>query len=249
MYDSYAEIFSERAAAYHRAMVMCPHARAAEFEAVCSPLLARGAKRVCDIPAGGGYLSAFLPKDCCYTAVEPAADFARECRDAVVVQAKLSEVPLPSASFDGVVSLAGLHHEPDKLPVLKEFRRLVDANGICVVADVAAGTAAAHFLNGYVDRHSSTGHKGHFLDEDFDTLLAEAGMNVLADETVLMPWRFPSRRAAGRYSKLLFGLNVTAAEVEAELATTIGFTVSSTTVYLNWSLRKVVCEPNVRLRN
>ena len=60
MFDSYAEIFAERGAAYHRAMAECPNARDAEFLAVLEPLAGRGGL-LCDMPSGGGYLAARLP--------------------------------------------------------------------------------------------------------------------------------------------------------------------------------------------
>jgi len=75
MFDSYAEIFSRRAAEYHLAMTRYPEARDAEFLAVVEPLRGRDPGLVCDIPAGGGYLAAYLPDGMRYLGVEPAKDF------------------------------------------------------------------------------------------------------------------------------------------------------------------------------
>ena len=55
MFDSYAEIFAERGAAYHQAMAQSPRARDSEFLMVLEPLAAMPDGLICDMPSGGDY--------------------------------------------------------------------------------------------------------------------------------------------------------------------------------------------------
>src|SRR5262245_12321220 len=125
MFDSYAEIFAERGAAYHRAMAECPHARDAELKAVLEPLRGLPGGTLCDMPSGGGYLATLLPAGMRYVGVDPATDFVSACPDGTLcIKAPISAVPLGDGTADYIVSLAALHHEPDLPAVFREMRRL-----------------------------------------------------------------------------------------------------------------------------
>ena len=247
MFDTYADIFAERALAYHSAMEAAPHARDAEFRCVLEPLDDLPGGTVCDMPAGGGYLARYLRPDHDYVAVDPASDFVAFASKAAsqIVRAELVDVPLPSGSLDHVVSLAGLHHEPDLGRVFREMHRLVRPGGRIVIADVEHGTAPALFLNGFVARTNPMGHDGRFLDANTPQLLEEAGFSILHDAVVLTRWTFESTGAAARFAAQLFGTeNATPKEVEDALSAEIGFTKEGSQVRLNWSLRRIVCTPD-----
>ncbi|HKX91686.1 MAG TPA: class I SAM-dependent methyltransferase, partial [Sphingomicrobium sp.] len=129
MFDSYAEIFAERGAAYHAAMAECPRARDAEFAAALEPLAGRTGL-LCDMPSGGGYLAAHLPAGLRYVGVDPSDDFVRACPAGVeCIRATITAVPLGDGSLVAVVSLAALHHEPDLPAVFAEMRRLLKRGG------------------------------------------------------------------------------------------------------------------------
>src|SRR5881392_3844342 len=106
MFDSYAEIFAERGAAYHSAMAACPHARDAEFLAVLEPFRDRTPGLLCDMPSGGGYLAAHLPVGMRYVGVDPSDDFIDACPPGLDrIKADITAVPLGDASVDYIVSL------------------------------------------------------------------------------------------------------------------------------------------------
>jgi SAM-dependent methyltransferase len=153
VFDTYSDIFSRRAHLYQRAMTNYPDARAAEFRAMLEPLgdAAGNGGSICDVPSGGGYLAAYLSSAAAYMAVEPTTAFASlfvpgENKRLVVAEAR--DMPFEDGQFDAVISLAGLHHEPDKRPVLQEICRIVKDGGMAVIADVAAGSREDAFLNG-----------------------------------------------------------------------------------------------------
>src|SRR5205814_3213379 len=60
MFDTYAEIFEQRAADYHYAMRQSPRARDAEFQVVLEPIRHAASGLICDMPSGGGYLADYL---------------------------------------------------------------------------------------------------------------------------------------------------------------------------------------------
>lgn len=244
MFDSYAEIFAERADMYHRAMTAFPLARAAEFEAMLSHLPGRDCLSVCDLPSGGGYLAGYLPGGWRYTAVEPTDAFASLCRlgeGQDLIRAPLTAVPRPDESFDVVISLTGLHHEQDKFSIVQEMTRLLRRGGFAIIADVASGSNEDRFLNGFVDEHSRLGHRGEFLDSGFADLVERCGLRISSDELVDTPWRFESRGDAGRFATDLFGVAASPEAVAQSLESIIGFEQAEGGVELCWKLRRLVC--------
>jgi SAM-dependent methyltransferase len=245
MFDTYAEIFAQRAAEYHYAMRSWPRARDAEFRCVIEPLGGAPGGLVCDMPSGGGYLADYLHPGMSYIAVDPASGFFVEWEKPLQrLTAEITSVPLADRSVDHVVSLAGLHHEPDLPAVFREMRRLVRPGGRVVLADVAAATPPAEFLNGFVARNNPMGHDGHFLDAGAAALLEDAGLVVVADEMVDVPWQFDDRRAAGEFCRNLFGMTALDADAVAiAMGEEIGFDEGDGGVRLKWTLRRQVCEP------
>jgi SAM-dependent methyltransferase len=243
MFESYAQIFAERGAAYHRAMAECPSARDAEFQAVLDPLAGRTGL-LCDMPSGGGYLAAHLPRGTRYVGVDPSDDFVRACPVGVeCVKACIAKVPFADGTVDAIVSLAALHHEPNLPAVFREMRRLVKAGGRAVIADAAVDTPVALFLNGFVNANNPMGHDGHFFDELTASLIEDAGFTIADDRLVDMPWRFDSLAEAGAFCRQLFWMpSLTADEVAAAMDREIGFDLIDGRPHLRWALRRIVCD-------
>ena len=243
MFDSYAEIFLQRAGEYHGAIARWPDARDAEFRAVLDPFENAPDGLICDMPSGGGYLAHHLRAGLDYVGVEPADGFFdADNRGLRRVKSDLGNVTLADGSVDHLVSLAGLHHESDLGRVFREMRRLVRTGGLVVIADAAAGTPPAHFLNGFVDRHNPQGHEGRFFDDKTAALVEAAGLRIVEDELTPVPWAFDSEAEAGAFCKKLFWLPELASEAVAEaLAGEIGFIHRDGRVLLDWTLRRFIC--------
>ncbi|WP_309661507.1 class I SAM-dependent methyltransferase [Sphingomonas sp.] len=243
MFDSYAEIFAERGAAYHHAMAQSPRTRDAEFLVVLEPLAAMPDGLICDMPSGGGYLAARLPPGMRYLGVDPASDFVSAFPDGLDrLQADITNVPLNDHAVDYVVSLAALHHEPDLPAVFREMRRLVRPGGRIVIADAAVDTPPVAFLNGFVDQNNPMGHHGRFLDDRTTGLLEAEGLAVVDDRLVEVPWAFDSLAEAGEFCRHLFWMPaLDAAAVADAMQREIGFDVVDGRPRLRWVLRRIVC--------
>lgn len=244
MFDTYAEIFEQRAKEYHHAMKASPRARDNEFEAALQPIRGASSGLVCDMPSGGGYLAAHLWPGMDYVAIDPATDFFVEWPQQLRrVVSEITNVPLADHSVDYVVSLAGLHHEPSLPHVFKEMRRLLRPGGRVVIADVAIDTPPARFLNGFVAENCPLGHDGRFLDERTSPALADAGFAIADDRVMDVPWSFDSLDEAGEFCRHLFGMTALSAAATAEaMEREIGFDLADGKPRLRWTLRRIVAD-------
>ncbi|MEM9233173.1 MAG: methyltransferase domain-containing protein [Pseudomonadota bacterium] len=214
----YTAIFSFRGKAYNEAMAAFPEARENERAAMIRLFDLGPEDHFCDVPAGGGYLSdgivARFGRELAVTCVEPAEEFGAVIDPAFrVINSPMVDVPVADESFTALGSLAGLHHVEDRNPTFAEWHRLLVPGGQLGVADVAAGSAVGEFLNGFVDKHTPQGHDGIFIGaHEFEDLMHAHGFDVISEETVSIPWVFPTREAVGAFCKKLFFLETATAE-------------------------------------
>jgi len=243
--------FDERAAGYtperiglfNEATARHPLAREAERRVVIDRLELEEGLTVCDVGAGGGYLSdgirARLGGRCRVVAVENSVVFCESIApDHERVTSSLSHLALADASVDRVAVLAGLHHQDDKLRFLREAHRVLKPGGLAVVADVREGTGPARFLNEAVDRWSDMGHDATFLDElGFASLLESAGFCEVAVETEAYTWDLPDERSLLEFCRTLFRMTrASLADVRDELHRYLRVDVDASGAHLHWSL-------------
>ncbi|MCC5794165.1 MAG: class I SAM-dependent methyltransferase [Chromatiales bacterium] len=242
--NDYQKTFNARGHLYNDAMSAQPGAREAERAALLDRARMNPGQRVMDAPAGGGYVAdgvrAKLGDQVQLVCVEPCARFsaAMDARYHVLNE-PLDSVSLPDASLDVILSLAGLHHLDDRMPVYREWARLLRPGGQLVVADVGAGTGTARFLNGFVNRHTPGGHHGIFISErEFSEHLAVAGFFVEEDSMQNVPWRFRDREGLGSFCHTLFNTSRARPEAVADaLETTVGLQRKPGGLALAWQLR------------
>ncbi|WP_294122796.1 class I SAM-dependent methyltransferase [Sphingomonas sp.] len=244
MFSTYAEIFEKRAGEYHHAMKASPNARDNEFLAVLEPIRDAPSGIVCDMPSGGGYLADYLWAGMTYVAIDPATDFIVELPKPLRrIEAEIANVPLPDGSVDFVVSLAGLHHETSLPRVFGEMRRLLRSGGRAVLADVAADTPPARFLNGFVAENCPLGHDGRFLDDQTAAALEAAGFSVADDRLIDVPWVFDDVEEVGEFGRHLFGMTtLNPAETVQAMEREIGFDFKGGRPQLRWILRRIVAD-------
>ena len=207
----YQTLFDARGALYNRANRLYPEARAEEAREMLRHLTISPASRWLDTCAGGGYLSLRARAEGLAPArfaCDGSLQFLRSSDrlDSASV-ASAEALPFPDGSFDAAACLAALHHAEEPGAVCRELLRVTRPGGRAALGDVAEGSAASRFLNGFVDRRTEAGHRGRFYSlEALAAFYRAAGGREIRCERVEIAWRFDSGEDALLFCRDLFGL-------------------------------------------
>lgn len=245
MSTNYKDIFNARGHLYNSATTKFPFARENERLQLLQLAKLSSGDRVCDIPAGGGYVAEgvfnAMADSVQVTCVEPAQEFAAAINPRFsVLLDSVDNISVADGCFSVVASLAGLHHAENREDIFREWARVTETGGRLVVADVGAGTGTDQFLNEFVDQHNPDGHRGWFFKpEELSTLMSTHGFTPMYEQLCDTHWLFNSEAEMADFCFLLFGMNaVRQAEVIEALHRYIGVTTTPTgEVALQWQLR------------
>ena len=243
-FDSRAATYtSTRVARYNQANACHPYARETERRILIDGLDLRPGLDICDVAAGGGYLSDGIHERlggrCRIICLENSAHFSESLPDRYErVLCSLSDIALPDVSVDRVACLAGLHHQEDKQRFFQEAHRILRPRGVIGVGDVLAGSTAGRFLNEAVDRWSDLGHDGmFFVPGELTVLMENAGFVDTTERLHEYTWTFPDLPALVWFCKVLFRMEKGDLEdVEKELRRYLRIEVSAEAACLHWSL-------------
>lgn len=222
--SEYSSIFDARGGHYNLANHRFPEARREEARALFSHFdFSPDDRPWLDLAAGGGYLADRARAE----GIERRA-IACDASLAFLLGAsayrarsvsQYAALPFADAAFAGAGCLAALHHAEEPERIFAELLRVVAPGGRAAVGDVAAGSRPARFLNGFVDRHTGTGHHGRFHSPEFlGAAFAAGGGKAVRAECRDLCWRFDSRGDAIAFSRELFGLRPATADEEIETA-------------------------------
>lgn len=197
---TYEDIFNHRGSLYDRAMQGSPKARQREFEYLFSARPLRAGETILDIPAGGGYLQAFVPAGVAVKGLEISDGFHGE--PSVVSAFGDWNV----GKFSRGVCLAASHHMEDKPRFLKKLSEHVESGGLIHLADVVSGSKESVFLDGFIGQFNQTGHQGMYLMDNANEIADQAGLELVRDEIMDVSWRFDSLPETLAFATLLFGV-------------------------------------------
>lgn len=235
---TYDELFSQRGSRYDQAMRLYPAARDEEFLQVIERAGIQPGSRVGDVPAGGGYLKRYLADDVIWLPHESCRGFKPEAGDPHALHESLLPLPWQDNSLDVLLSIAGVHHVDDKLPLYREFFRVVRPGGRLVLSDVGAGSGVPAFLDDYVGRYNSTGHEGIWLNDATAGELQACGWQVRSAAEVPFFWRFSDENSMVDFCHRLFDIDkASAAQTLAAIDQYLGIEeFSDGTLGMKWSL-------------
>lgn len=231
---NYERIFARRGSRYDDAMRRWPQARRDDFLLPLQWAALQAGERLIDVPAGGGYLKPYLPPGCEWFGHEPCASFGGERG---TPDRPLLPLPWPDRFAHAAISIAGVHHLEDKQPLFGELARTLVAGGRLVLADVHEDSPVARFLDDFVGRHNSTGHRGRYLDARTPAQLDTAGFTVLRAERLQYGWWFADLAEMGAFCRLLFDIEgIPDAEVADAIGQHLGTVERDGRIGMNWEL-------------
>jgi len=169
------------------------------------------------------------------------ADFVvpNSFKDWKIVKTDYNLDGIPSAYFDVVLSLAGIHHlnNDQQLQFLLATRRVLKTHGRLLMSEVKDNSRTSHFLDQFIGKHTGTGHTGNYLKEDFVSVVAIAGYETIKRETIICPWVFASEDHLFNWMSKFFGLsNISRRLLLSQVGDILGLHKESEVLTVNWEL-------------
>lgn len=240
----YKHIFNERGEMYHKAMVQYPSVREDEFLNLFEFYKIDESDVVADFPSGGCYLKKYIRSNEMYF-LDPSEELLNKCEHKHnIIKCALENTPIKNSFFDKVFSLAGTHHNNRKDKIFEEVNRILSLGGNFIYADVMENSKEALFLDVFVNKFNSLGHKGFFLTEDIKIKLERCGFRVDSFEYITLTWRFHNLIEMANFTKMLFGLDLATDEktVINGLGKYLGYKKNNGIIELNWGLLYIFSE-------
>ncbi|CAM3993177.1 class I SAM-dependent methyltransferase [Pseudoalteromonas byunsanensis] len=245
MFDSYNDIFTQRAKTYDTAMHCCSDARRAEFECATKNFPWKHREIVADIPSGAGYLSKYRPREVDLYHID-SCDTFNQLSEQKVITSPLEDMPFPDNHFDRVISIAGSHHMEDKNGFFCEVKRVLKPGGVFNYSDVMQGSKEDTFLNQFVDSYNSMGHQGIFISKGTISDLANTGFDIVQADYQRVCWQFNSEQDMVFFVKSLFGLDLADDDtILTNIKDILGYQVQSQGVTMEWALYYIDAQSKV----
>lgn len=238
MYDNYMDIFNKRGDSYCYAMKKCTSSRDNEFLQLLKYFPINNNDVIADIPCGACYLSKYIQNNTTIYYIDESEVFLKNCEKRYnLLKTSINNIPLKSSYFDKIFSLAGTHHIENKEPFYIEVKRLLKKNGNFIYADVLEGSKEDKFLNYFVNKNNSLGHKGIFLNDTTVSSLNTIGLNVYRSEYINVKWTFDNESEMINFVKNIFGLDLASNEnILRSIKNILGYTVEDNLIVMNWGL-------------
>lgn len=208
----YIESFKKRYQRYLYAVNTYPNVMDNELKIACDTMRIKDNNVILNIPAAGTDLKKYINhnthnnyKNITYYEYETSPQFSsmgyKLC--------SFDNIPLENNSVDRIIVLASFHHVrvEDRPKIYKEFKRILKEDGLFVIGDVIKNSKQDRWLNEFVNKFNSNGHKGIFFDNEDKKLLEDYGFDVEV-ELKKYKWEFKDREEMIDFIINLFGLDL-----------------------------------------
>ena len=154
----------------------------------------------------------------------------------------LSNLPFTNQSIDVILSLASLHHSSqiERVGFYKECLRLTKK---LIIGDVIKGSTQDIWLNDFVNKNNSCGHKGFFFNEEDRFLMEKEGFEVQT-KRIKYTWNFKNKEEMIDFCKNLFNLDLIS---DAEIYEGIKNILKQKDNKFDWELIYFICKNPFRI--
>ena len=145
-----------------------------------------------------------------------------------------------SDCYDAIVGIAPIHHANDKekSEYFYNSHRVLKQGGVLSFAEVEKESKVHFFLDEFVDTHSSTGHRGAYVDQSFHEQIESVGFNAVESEFKLCSWVFDDVNQLIYFFKKMLGMNlIEDEELIKGVGRYLGIKKKSCGLSVEWGLR------------
>jgi SAM-dependent methyltransferase len=205
----YIESFKKRYKNYLYAVNTYPNVMENEFKIAYQMMKVKDNNIILNIPAAGTDLKKYIcNNNITYYEFETSPNFSSLGYNLC----SFDNIPLENKSVDRIIVLASFHHVSieDRPKIYKEFKRILKDDGLFIIGDVIKNSKQDKWLNEFVNKWNSKGHKGIFFDEkDENTtnLLENFGFSVEIQKKKYT-WDFKNEEEMVDFVINLFGLDL-----------------------------------------
>jgi hypothetical protein len=236
MHTSYIDRFGKNSGLLH-AYAADNSPRASEIKPLYDVMNLQETQTVLNVPFEGNLLTLltqFLPN------IEiTLADFVvpDSLKDWNIVKTDYNLSGIPSAYFDVVLCMAGIHHldNDEQLQFLIATRKVLKTHGQLLMAEVKDDSRTSHFLDQFVGKYTGTGHTGNYLKEDFVSVAARAGYDTIKRETIVCPWVFANEDHLFNWMGKFFGISTISKKILlSQVGEILGLSKENEALTVNW---------------
>jgi SAM-dependent methyltransferase len=176
----YIESFKKRYQKYLYAVNTYPNVMDNELKIAYEMMKVEDDNIILNIPSAGTDLKKYIyNNNVTYHEFETSPDFSSVGYNLC----SFENIPLESKSVDRIIVLASFHHVSieDRPKIYKEFKRILKDDGLFVIGDVIKDSKQDKWLNEFVNKWNSKGHKGFFFDlstKNDENLLKRCGFTT-----------------------------------------------------------------------
>ncbi len=140
--------------------------------------------------------------------------------------------------FDAVISIAGIHHltDQEQFEFIVATRKTLRVGGRLLMVEVTTDSPTSRFLDGFVGKHTPTGHVGNYLKEDFTQIVKQAGYQQIRRKTVIHEWMFRDKEHLYAWMTKFFGVSAPKQDLIAQVEGILGINKRKECLTVNWPL-------------